>query len=217
MLSATEQARFNMIQQQIRPWDVMDNRVLDAMMSVPREKYVPDAYVGLAYADIEIPINADQVMMAPKVVGRMLQALNVQPGKPVLEVGTGTGYVTACMAQLGAEVRSMEIDEDLQQQAAANLRAQGVSAKLQTGDGLGRSAYDYDAIAVTGSVPSADALETLLSQLAPGGRLFAVIGENPAMQACLFTRTETGMRQEILFETSLIPLANAPEPERFSF
>ena len=126
MEQSSERARFNMIQQQIRPWEVIDQRVLQTMMDIPREAFVPDAYRSLAYADIEIPIGETEVMMAPKLVARMLQALDVRTDQSVLEIGTGTGYVTACLARLARKVVSVELDGDLLGQARENLRRLGI-------------------------------------------------------------------------------------------
>ncbi len=220
MAASTDKARFNMIQQQIRPWEVIDNQVLNAMMDIPRETFVPDAYRGLDYADIEVPMNDGQLMIVPRVVARMLQALNVQTGDKVLEIGTGTGYVTACLARLGGKVTGIELDEDLLGRARENLQAQGIKGlDLRTGDGLAGPVEGgpFDVIAVTGSLPSDRALEGLQEQLSDGGRLFAVVGEAPAMSALLLTRIGDGIRREDLFETSLPALDNAPQPERFSF
>jgi protein-L-isoaspartate(D-aspartate) O-methyltransferase len=153
METAAERARFNMIQQQIRPWDVLDDRVLDVMAEVRREAFVPDAYQGLAYADIEIPIGQATCMLAPRVVGRMLQALDVQPGDRVLEIGTGTGYVTACLGRLGGQVISVEVDADLASEARSRLADLGLdSIQVQPGDALAGPVEGgpFDVIAVTG-------------------------------------------------------------------
>jgi len=221
MESSSEQARFNMIEQQIRPWDVFDRRVLDTMSRMPREAFVPDAYVGLAYADFEVPIGNGQSMMAPGIVARMLQALNVQPGDKVLEIGAGTGYTTACLADLGGKVISREIDATLAETARLNIDRQGLrNVEVRGGDALEQAHAEapFDVIAVTGSLPSDQPLALLQEQLARGGRLFVVIGEAPVMEALLITRTgERHFRRESMFETSLPALANVPEPERFSF
>ena len=137
MTDSSEQARFNMIQQQIRPWDVFDQRVLDIMMKIPREPFVPDAYRGLAYADVEVPLGSDQLMMAPRLVARMLQALDVRPEDRVLEIGTGSGYGTACLAALGRKVLSMELNAGLLAGAQEHLQQQGVrNVELREGDAL---------------------------------------------------------------------------------
>ena len=217
MAQASEKARFNMIQQQIRPWDVIDSRVLDAMMSIERERFVPDAYKGLAYADIEIPLDGGQCMMAPKVVGRMLQALNLQGSDEVLEIGTGTGYVTACLAAMAHRVTSLELNPDLLAIAHVNLGAANV--RLRERDALGErlNAGPFDAIAVTGSLPDEARLADLQSQLKDGGRMFVVVGQAPAMHAILITRRGDGFARETLFETELPPLDKAPEAEQFVF
>ena len=216
-----EIVRANMIQQQIRPWEVSDERVLGAMMVIPREPFVPDAYRGLAYADIEVPIGSGQVMMAPRIVARMLQALAVQPGDRVLEIGTGSGYVTACLAALGRQVVSLELNEALLAGARANLAQQGVhNVELRLGDALTDpvEGAPFDVIAITGSLPSTAALPDLQVQLETGGRLFAVVGEAPAMEALLITCIgRQKFRRESLLETVLPALRNVPEPERFVF
>jgi|APFre7841882724_1041349.scaffolds.fasta_scaffold24685_5 protein-L-isoaspartate(D-aspartate) O-methyltransferase len=214
-------ARFNMIHQQVRPWGVLDDRALGALEEVPRERFVPDAYVGLAYADCEPPLGNGQVMLPPKVVGRLLQALAVQPGDRALEIGTGSGYVSACLAHLGARVLSLEIDPDLAAAAQARLAAQGFGqVQVRCADALaGRvEGGPFDVIAVTGSLPDPSALTGLQQQLTLGGRLFAVIGEAPAMHAVLVTReSATDYRREPLFETCVEALTNAAVPARFAF
>ena len=215
----TEIARSNMIEQQIRPCEVIDERVLQAFREVPREKFVGDAYLGLAFADIHVPLKQDDVMMKPLQEGIMLQALEVQPGERVLEIGTGSGFVTACLLHLGGDVTSYEIDPDLSAAAAENLANAGYTgAALRVGD-VFDTAFEprgYKVIAVTGSLPvNTEALENLL---APGGRMFAVIGEQPVMHATLITRSEQGeLHREAICETLLPALQNAPQPEKFSF
>jgi protein-L-isoaspartate(D-aspartate) O-methyltransferase len=214
-------AHFNMIHQQVRPWGVLDDRALDAMETVQRERFVPDAYLGLAYADCEPPLGHGQLMLSPKVAGRMLQALAVEPGDRALEIGTGSGYVSACLAQLGARVLSLEIDPELAAAAQARLAQQGFGqVQVRCADGLeGRvEAGPFDVIAVTGSLPDAAALTGLQQQLTLGGRLFAVVGEAPAMHAVLVTRdSATDYRREPLFETCVEALTNATAPQRFVF
>lgn len=221
MDTSIERARFNMIQQQIRPWNVADDQVLAVMAQIPREQFVPDAYRSLAYADIEIPIGDDQTMLAPKVVARMLQALEVQPIDKILEIGTGTGYPTACLSHLGGRVLSMEIHAALAERALADLEALKLARlEVQIGDGLAGfvDGQPFDVIALTGSLPNDEALAGLQEQLAPGGRLFAIVGEDPVMEALLVTRVASGdFRRQSLFETSVPALENAPEPERFVF
>ncbi len=212
-----EKARFNMIEQQIRPWEVLDRRVLDVIASLPREDFVPERFRRLAYADLNLPLGHGQVMMAPKMEARMLQALDVQPTDKVLEVGTGSGFVTACLARLGAHVHSVEIIEALKWQARERLEAHGIAnVTLETGDasrGWARHA-PYDVIAVTGSLPVME--EAFKQQLAVGGRLFVIVGEEPVMEAWLYTRVgEDAWSAEALFETVLPPLVNARRPPRF--
>ncbi len=216
-----ERARFNMIQQQIRPWDVLDDQVLEAMSEVRREAFVPDAYQGLAYADIEIPIGEGSCMLAPKVVGRMLQALAVQPGDRVLEIGTGTGYVAACLSRLGGKVVGLEIDATLADEARERLAGLGLeSVEIRQGDALAGPVEGgpFDVIAVTGSMPTEASLPLLQGQLAPGGRLFCIVGTEPVMEALLLTRVgDRGFRREGLFETATLALKNAAEANAFEF
>jgi protein-L-isoaspartate(D-aspartate) O-methyltransferase len=213
-----EQARFNMIAQQIRPWDVVDDRVLKALKHIPRERFVPEEYRELAFADIEVPLAHGQCMMSPKLEARMLQALDVRPGKRVLEIGTGSGFVTACLARLGGEVTSLDIYPDFTEQAAARLAEQGLKANLLTQDALLElpEPGSWDVVAVTGSLAQLD--ERFKELLADNGRLFIVTGESPAMQARLITRMPSGaFQEEVLFETVLCRLNNAPEPDGFVF
>ena len=214
-----ETARFNMVAQQIRPNEGIDERVLDVLQTVPRERFVPDAYQGLAFADVAIPLTDGQQMMKPWQEARMLQALNVQPGDRVLEIGTGSGFVTACLARLGGTVTSYEIEPDLSRAAAGRLDVLGVQdVELVVGDGLnpGLAPGSFDVIAVTGSVPVFPAeLESLLAE---NGRLFVVVGEAPAMTAWLASTNADGEPwRESLFETVLPPLKNAPRPSHFVF
>ncbi|QVL47799.1 MAG: protein-L-isoaspartate O-methyltransferase [Thiocapsa sp.] len=218
---AAERARFNMIQQQVRPWNVLDDRVLEAMAQIRREAFVPDAYQGLAYADIEIPIGEDSCMLAPKVVGRMLQALDVKPGERVLEIGAGTGYVSACLERLGGRVIGVEIDAGLADEARARLAGLGIeSIEIRTGDALSEPVEGgpFDVIAVTGSMPTEAALPLLKGQLAKGGRLFCILGVEPAMEAVLITRIgERDFPRAGLFETSTLALQNAVVADAFEF
>jgi protein-L-isoaspartate(D-aspartate) O-methyltransferase len=214
-----EKARFNMVQQQIRPWDVFDQRVLDILETLPRDGFVPETYLDLAYADIEIPIGAGQQMMFPRVEARLMQALDIQPEDSILEIGTGSAYLTACLAKLGARVVSLDTRAEFTRQAAERLAAHGIdNVELQTSDGLAapHASGPFDVIAVTGSLPQLP--DMLKQQLTVGGRMFVVCGESPAMEACLITRVgEDAWRTEGLFETELAALDNAPEPERFEF
>ena len=213
-----DQARFNMIEQQIRPWEVLDQRVLDLLSTVPREDFVPEAYRNLAFADINIPLGEGQVMMAPKVEARILQALNLQDDETVLEVGTGSGYVTALLANLAKQVISVDINPDMTRQAGEKLVAHGISnVTLETGDAArGWDAHaPYDVIVITGSLPLL--ADNFKQALRVGGRLLAIVGDSPAMGVQLITRVgDAEWAQETLFETDLPALINAPQPERFS-
>ena len=213
------QARHNMIEQQIRPWDVLDQRVLELIDALPRENFVPAAYIKLAYADINIPLDHGQVMMAPKVEARMVQALAIKDTDTILEVGTGSGYVTALLARSGKRVYSVDIYPDVTAAAGRKLAELGIdNVILETGDAV--NGWDrhgpYDVIAITGSLPTLP--EGFLQSLKIGGRLFVVTGQEPVMEARLITRTsEQGWIEQALFETVLPPLVNAPQPQRFVF
>lgn len=214
-----EQARFNMVEQQVRPWEVLDQTVLDLLFKVRREEFVPAPYRSLAFIDMEIPLGHGESMWAPKLEARALQALQLKKTDKVLEIGTGSGYLTALLASLAGQVHSVEIHPDLLSEAESRLKAHGFNnITLETGDasqGWEKHA-PYDAIIVTGSLPVMPA--NLPAQLAPGGRLFAITGDDPVMEAQLVTCVSHGVfRTESLFETSLKPLVNAPQPERFVF
>jgi len=213
-------AREQMIQQQLRTWEVLDQTVLDVFERIPRERFVPAGYESLAYADIELPLGQGDHMLAPKVAGRILQVLAIQSSDQVLEVGTGSGYLTAGLAACAASVRSLEIRADLAAQAAKNLAGIGIrNATVEHRDAydnevLGSTAYDV--IVLTGSLPIDDA--RYARQLAIGGRLFAVIGQGAVMEATLIERVSAEQfRRTVLFETSLKALVGAAEPARFTF
>lgn len=214
-----EQARFNMIEQQIRTWEVLDARVLELLARMPREQFVPAQYRGLAFADMNIPLGHGEVMMAPKVEARLVQALEVQAADTVLEVGTGSGYLTALLAGLARHVHSVDIYPDFSARAGQTLAARGIrNVMLETGDGVNgwEKHAPYDVIAVTGSLPLFSA--HFQEQLKVGGRLFMIVGQAPAMEALLITRL--GPREwsrESLFETDIPPLVNAPKPQAFVF
>jgi protein-L-isoaspartate(D-aspartate) O-methyltransferase len=214
-----EQARYNMVEQQIRPCDVLDQRVLDLLFKVRREDFVPDAYRRLAFADVEIPIGHGESMLTPMIEARILQEIDVRPADSVLEIGTGSGYMTALLASLAARVTSVEIHPDLSEGAAEKLAAHGyANLSLEVGDGARGwpSAAPYDVIVLTGSTPVLP--DAFAQSLAPGGRLFAIVGQPPVMQARLLICTATGAwRTTPLFETSVKPLVNALQPERFVF
>lgn len=212
-----EKARTNMVQRQIHTWEVLDQRVLDLLARSPREEYVPEAYRYLAYADTHVPLEGDEVMMPPREEARVLQALALQAEDKVLEIGTGSGYLTSLLAALAREVVSVEISPTLQARARANLAGHDVSnVALELGDGVRGwpQGAPYDAIAVTGSLPVLH--DDLQRQLALGGRLFVVVGEAPAMEAQLITRMdEDDWATDSLFETVLPPLKGAEKPRRF--
>jgi len=214
-----ETARFNMVEQQVRPWDVLDPQVLQLLSSEPRQDYVPDAYRQLAYADIEIPLGHGEAMMHPRVEGRMLQALNLRPTDKILEIGTGSGFVTSLLAHLGESVYSVEIHAELSESAARKLAAHNLTnVTLDVGDGV--HGWDrhapYDAILVTGSVP--ELYDEFKHQLTIGGRLAVVVGTGVVMEALQVVRNgENSWTTTSLFETELKPLVHADAPRVFQF
>jgi protein-L-isoaspartate(D-aspartate) O-methyltransferase len=214
-----EQARFNMVEQQIRPWEVLDQEVLDLLFVVKREEFVPPAYRSLAFADLEIPLGHGQSMWAPKIEAKVLQELQVRKSDRVLEIGSGSGHMAALLAARADQVYTVEILPELAQMARANLARAGVNnATVEQGDGArGWSAHaPYDVIVITGSVPVLP--EEFLRQLKVGARLFAFVGEAPVMGARLVTCVAEGDYQTVtLFESNVAPLLNAPQPERFVF
>jgi protein-L-isoaspartate(D-aspartate) O-methyltransferase len=210
--------REQMIEQQVRAWGVLDERVLGTLRQVPRESFAPPSQRFRAYADAEVPLPEGQHMLRPSVVGRLLQALEPGPGKRALEVGAGSGFVSACLRAAGARVRTLELFAELADLAAGNLAAFGMSdVEIVNADALNADTGGrYDAIAVTGSLPLYDA--RFERQLEIGGRLFVVVGEAPVMEARLVRRiSETAWATDSLFETVIDPLVNAPRPARFSF
>jgi protein-L-isoaspartate(D-aspartate) O-methyltransferase len=214
----TEFARVQMIGQQVRAWQVLDDRVLDAMRRTPREFFVPEKYAGLAFADADIPLTSTQHMLPPKVVGRLLQSLGAAPGMRALVVGCGTGFVAGCLAAMGASVRGIEIDPDLAQAARRNLKRAGFAqVDVVTGDTFNLDmGSDYALIAVCGALPLYD--ERFARALALGGKLFVVVGSREPQEAMLVTRTGTeSWDSQGLFETSVDPLENARRPEKFTF
>jgi protein-L-isoaspartate(D-aspartate) O-methyltransferase len=214
-----ERARFNMVEQQIRPWEVLDTKVLDLLLKIRREDFVPETHRALAFADLEIPIGHGEKMLPPKIEARMLQELAVRPDDRILEIGTGSGYTTALLASQGAHVYSVDIVAEFTHAAAARLEQVRLrNVTLETGDAA--RGWDkhgpYDVIAITGSVPVLD--DQFLRQLKPGGRLFAVVGEAPVMDARLITCSATGAYGTAsLFETCVAALRNAPARSRFAF
>ena len=214
-----EKARFNMVEQQIRPWEVLDQDVLDLLMTVKREEFVPAAHRELAFADVEIPIGCGQVMLKPVIEGKILQALRVTKSATVLEIGAGSGWFAALLAARAEWVRTMEIEPELVKLASANLERNGVqNVVVVDGDGVqgwsGRAPYDV--IVVSGGLPFVP--QSLLEQLKVGGRLFAFVGEAPVMKARLITcEAEGRFRTEDVFETVVPMLKNAPQREAFSF
>lgn len=215
----TEQARFNMIEQQIRTWDVLDQHVLDLLYAVPREEFAPAAVRSLAFADMELPLGEGERMWAPKMEARVLQALGVRKTDRVLEVGTGSGYFCALLAHRAGQVHSVEIRPGLAALGRANLERHGVdNVTLEIGDAARgwKQNAPFDVIVFTGSVPILPS--GILEQLGERGRLFAIVGEAPAMAATLTTRTSPGeyLRSK-LFETVVRPLVNCEQPERFKF
>jgi protein-L-isoaspartate(D-aspartate) O-methyltransferase len=208
-----------MIEQQIRPWDVLDTTVLDLFHSVPREAFVDDKDQALAFADIELPIGHGQAMMSPKVEARILQSLKISRNTNILEIGTGSGFFTACLAKLGNHVTSYEYYEDLSNQARERLNALNITnVNCLVGDIFNKlnSLTQYDVIVLTGSIPQ-DA-ELFTKHLNLNGRLFCVLGESPVMTAKLFTCVaKNSYREESLFETELAPLLSTSKEQEFSF
>lgn len=217
--ASREQARFNMIEQQIRTWEVLDTKVLDLLKEVPREDFVPAQYIGLAFADIEIPIGEGQTMLSPKVEGRILQALEIKQSDRVLEIGTGSGYLTALLAKSAQEVVSVEIHATLSKQAAQRLAKHQVdNVVLEVGNAAEGwpSKTPFDVIVFTGSLPVCP--QAVKQNLAIGGRMFVVIGDAPAMHATMIRRIDAdNFKVDVIFETCLPPLINAPQPDRFQF
>ena len=217
-----EQARTNMVEQQIRTWEVLDQEVLDLLYVVPREDFVPAQYRALAFSDLEIPLEEGKGaprMWQPKLEARVLQELMIKRSDRVLEVGTGSGYLTALMAHRAAHVYSVEIRPALAAFGRSNLERHGSdNVTLEIGDAARawpRHA-PYDVIVLTGSTPVLP--RSLVDELAPGGRLFAVVGEAPAMSARLVVSTGPGASRSVdLFETVIAPLVNAEHPPRFRF
>jgi protein-L-isoaspartate(D-aspartate) O-methyltransferase len=214
-----EQARYNMIEQQIRPWDVLDQGVLSLLAVVRREDFVPPALRALAFVDTEVPLPEGQCMLAPRVEARLLQEARLGPGQSVLEVGAGSGYMAALMAHQAQHVTTLDIRPALAAMARANLQRAGIgNATVIEADGAAGlpGQAPFDAIVLSGSV--AEVPEALLAQLKPGGRLIAVVGQEPVMRALLVTRVgEQQYRRMELFDTVAPRLDGFPEPRKFEF
>jgi len=218
MLTQADVARQNMIENQVRPWEVLDARVLDVLGAVRREDFVPAKYRAVAFADMALPIGHGETMMKPTVEGRLLQALALGSDDRVLEIGTGSGFVTACLARLARSVTSVEQHADLAETARARIAAAGAhNVRIEHADAVRQfdTGERFDAVVVTGAV---HALPDRFRQwVAPKGRLFAIVGDSPAMQATLFTRADdTHWREDSLFETDLAYLTHAEPPRRFT-
>lgn len=212
-----DRARFNMVEQQVRPWEVLSYRILELLDSLPRENFVPATYRSLAYADFQIPLDHQEVMLEPRVEGRLLQALDPMPDETALEIGTGSGYVSACLARLAGQVTSVDLYEDFQEAAGQRMREQRLGhINFVLGDAA--QGWDdgrrYDVIAVTGSLPELH--EGFHRSLTIGGRLFVIVGEPPIMEALLITRVgDDQWATESLFDTSVRPLVGARKRPRF--
>lgn len=206
-----QQARFAMVEQQVRPWDVLDPRVLETLMTVRREDFVPTRHRKLAFADLPLPLEHGEVMMKPVVEGRLLQALALDPSDEVLEVGTGSGFVTACLARLAREVTSIDRHADFTERTRARLVADGVTnVRLETADVFTwQPGRHFDAICITGAVATNP--ERFAEWLRPGGRLFVIHGQSPVQEAILITRDGDGFLRESLFETD-VPYLHGAEP-----
>ena len=213
-----DDARQNMVSQQVRVWEVADPRVREVMSVVPREQFVPDRYRELAFADTSIPLPHGQFMLRPAVEGRLLQALDLEPSHTVLEIGTGSGFLTACLSRLAGAISTVDIFEDLMQTARGRLSALKIhNVKFATDDLFEMQFTErYDAIAVTGSLPDYD--DRFQDWLKPGGKLFIVVGEAPVMRAQRITRVDQRIwTTETLFETVLPPLIQRQRVEPFRF
>ena len=214
-----DQARQNMVENQVRPWEVLDGRVLDVLRHVHREDFVPPAHRQLAFADLCLPLGHGEVMMKPIMEGRALQALELKPEDSVLEIGTGSGFLTACLASLAAQVTSVDIHADFTATAGERLKAAGIgNVQLHTGEAVNgwQPQGTFDALVVTGAVYRIP--DRFLGWLKPGGRLLVVRGESPVQQVVVLTHEGNGRyREENLFETDLPYLAHAEPPRRFVF
>ena len=214
-----EQARFNMVEQQVRTWEVLDGRVLELLETTHREDFVPVRYRKMAFTDMAIPLDHDQTMMKPVVEGRLLQALELKPDETVLEIGTGSGFITACLAQLAKRVVTVDIHEQFSKEAEAKLKEKDIhNVEFESGDVMTgwQPEQAHDVLVVTGSVQ--DIPDHFRGWVNPGGRMFVVCGEAPAMEAKLLTKLNaTEWREESLFETDLARLINAEKAPEFEF
>ena len=218
-LHNVEQARYNMIEQQVRPWDVADGAVLQLLSDVKREDFVPSNYKAMAFADMSIPLPGQQVMLAPRLQARLLQDAAVRPTDKVLEIGTGSGFTTAMLAHLAQRVISLEINPELADLARANLQRANIhNAEVRCADGAQGSAADapFDVILLGGSV--AEVPQTLLSQVKVGGRLVAIVGSEPIMHAMVITRTsDSNFKSSEKWDDNAPQLVNFPQPSSFKF
>lgn len=212
-----DSVREQMITQQLRAWHVLSARVLESFSKVPRERFVPAAYAGLAFADSSIPIGHDQIMLPPKIQGRLLQSLQPAAHETILDIGTGTGFLAACLARMGSQVHSVDIHSDFVETASRRLSDLGFdNVSLQVADALAmESTRTYDVIAVTSALP--EYVPRFEEMLNPGGRLFIVVGLPPVREAWLVTRGKDGFVRESVFETDLPSMINAPVPATFVF
>jgi protein-L-isoaspartate(D-aspartate) O-methyltransferase len=215
----TEVAREQMVEQQVRAWDVLDERILETLRAVPRERFVPERFRELSFADTEIPLPCGKRMLRPMLVGKILQSLSLNGGEQVLEIGTGSGYMSACLGRLGARVRTLELHPELAALARANLAGLTAVAPIEVLEAdamrLGESPR-YDAIVLTASLPIYQ--PRFERALKPGGRLFVVVGSGTPQRACLMRSAEDGAcSSEPLFETRIEALEGAPRPEAFGF
>ena len=214
-----EQARFNMVEQQVRTWEVLDARVLELLETTHREDFVPVRYRKMAFTDMAIPLDHGQTMMKPVVEGRLLQALELKPDETALEIGTGSGFITACLAQLAKHVVSVDIHEQFSKEVASRLKEKGIhNVELETGNAMTgwQPEQAHDVLVVTGSVPAVP--DHFRGWVNPGGRIFVVCGEEPAMEAKLFTKLNaTEWREESLCETDLARLIDADKAAEFEF
>lgn len=213
-----EQARFNMIEQQIRPWNVLDMGILDLLSVVKREAFVPAAYQDLAFADLEIPLGQGQCMLAPRLEARMVQDLAIQPTESVLEIGAGSGYMAALLASRARSVLSVELNAELATLARNNLRNAGVqNVEVRQADGAKKGAIEgqFDVIVLSGSV--AEVPPALLDQLKDGGRLMAIVGDEPIMRASIITRRGSSFVTSQPWDCNAPRLQNFAEPSRFAF